>query len=725
MLKTLRHIVEILVILLVSAAVLIPWFGYIAMDFSQPTDVAWVTNDKGEKQRSSFDHPNSIGECSHRFYQLIHSPVEPEYLTVVVLCLLTAIGLVSVSCFLVHKKDEDDIFDDLAIKTIVIQLFLTAVSVVGFLLNSIYLNPKDVLRQIIADQELADKVIGHYTFVVYIGSLAIPLVIFIFLDIVIVLFGTLAIYGISSLFRRLAARTRQATNENRRIIDGRVIVIHRNRTTEYLNLELAVKWIPWPVAALKKECFSVTSLDAFLSEIANEARRFVTNIFLSSFKETAQNCLSRLDGYLISAFARVWQNQLARWIQTNANRIKSEAAAGSDSSAEKLLDQTSRETAERIRQEISATAAEMVRERLSGSWSEVMGQLRPIIIQNQNGLGNTTPILPEGAKIFLAQGNTTLVVVEQKPQIRSVLFSGESINELGGLDRVKERPNERFNLAFPYTLFVLRFENGRFYRIYFFYHNQPLKSVEDTVSISNLPNIDDYGHVCLGEIRDMPASGLAEQTEAVITHFWNSLFNLDMASRFMNTAATEPRLATLKRWEENTSQNPAFVLSVKWTQFRTLKWLFQSLLRDAILVDVMHEFEKFAQSSTSDAAKGLGEQIAGRIAGMDFSGLCHKTAARVLDQELNAVGKRLVDTILANADKALAGEGEKASRELSQAMIQTIPEMISDNLGKMIAGGQFSSQVNVWDTMLQLVPRREETISDGNAAHTNIHPQEG
>ncbi|MBI4118991.1 MAG: hypothetical protein HY452_01890 [Parcubacteria group bacterium] len=723
MLRVLRHIAEILLILLVNIAILIPWFGYMAMDFSQPTEVAWLTNDKGEKQGVSLNYPNSISERAQRFYQLIHSPVEPSYSTVIVLCLLTVIGLVSVPYFLVHEKNDEDTFIDLAIKTIPIQLFLIAVCVVGFILNYTYLNPEDMLRQSIADQELANAAIKRYMLDIYVGSWMVPTMILLVLDAVTVVFGALVINGINTLSEWPATRTRQVVWENQEIINNRIIVVHQNRVTEYLKLEWAIKWVPWPVAVLKKERLSVTSLNAFLNEIANQARRFVTEVFISNFTETTRNCLSRLDPRLIAGFAQVWQNQLLEWTRTNADKIKSEFAARSDSSAEQLLTQTSAETAERIKQEMSATAAEMVRERLSVFWGEAMNQLRPFITQNQTGWGNATPVLPEGTRIFLTQGGTTLIVVEQKPQIRSVLFSGSFVDYFGGLGEVEDRPNERFKLAFPYTLFVLRFIDGQFERLSFLYRNQALRSIEDGVFTSNLPNIDHRNNVCLGGIKNTTGLSLAEQTETVITYFWDSVFNTDLRNGFTEIAAKIPALSTLKKWEEETNQNPAFVLSAEWSQFGTLSQLLQGLLKDAVLTDVMRELGKIAKCSTSDVAVSCGTQISKHIAGMDFSRLCYNAAAKTLDQELAATSRRLVDMILANADKTLAGRGESVRQDLSKAMIQAIPEALSDNLREIIAGGRFSSRVDVWDTMLRLVPR-EEVVSDDSAADTDIHPQE-
>ena len=719
--KTIRNIGEILVIFVASVMVLIPVFGYVAMDFSHPADVKWVNDSEGKKE-ASFQYPSSISECTQRFFQLINSPLQPSYPTVALACIFWGIVLMCVSCS-VNDWDLGDTLKTIGLKSLIVQIFLILVCVIGFQLNKYYLNPEVALKLVSTDQELVKKLLNNYQTEVHIGSFLLPLFSFIVFDIAVLGLGMLAALGMNKSLDWLAEKANWENREGREI-NGRMVLISSDRIVQYLRLEWVIRWLPWPVAVLKRERLSSGFLDAFLKEMAHEAKKFVTDSFLSNFQKALRECLLKLDEGFVSRFAQAWNNQFMMWARANPDQIKSVLAAGSVDSAEKVLAETAAKTVNLARQEISATVAETVRGRLTGFWVSLMGKMRPVVIQNQNGFSNFSPVLPAGTRVFLTRGNTTLVVVEQKPQIRSVLFSGNFVGHYGGLGKVEDRPDDRFKLAFPYTLFVLYFCEGRFKSLYFLYRTQPLGSIEDSVFTPNLPNMAEHGGVCLGSIKGIPDTGLAEQAEAVIAHFWNSQFNTDIPQNFVNIAHRERKLATLKRWEENTEKDPMFILSVEWRKVASLKKLLESLMGDGTqFVDVMREFDRIAKERIGEAAADVGAEVSKQIESLGFSGMCDKTAAKVLAGEMEKIAAGLVDMVLTRADRVFVGENQEAIRRLSEAVGEAIPETLSSNLGKTITQGDFSSRVDIWETMRRLVPIKEEK-NDGTS-DSDTDSQEG
>jgi len=166
-------------------------------------------------------------------------------------------------------------------------------------------------------------------------------------------------------------------------------------------------------------------------------------------------------------------------------------------------------------------------------------------------------VFPEGTKFFSHYQGNTVVVVEEKPRIRTVLFDGFQAQE--SYDR------DSFQLAFPYFIYIMSFarNSGKYHfaGLQVGYRNDPLTSNEDEIFTCNLPNITDMS-VCLNWGRD--DSNIAKLCEQCITNFWSSHFNNDGTENWCAMAKKDKRLTSPEAWERASLADPLFVLQVNW-----------------------------------------------------------------------------------------------------------------------------------------------------------------
>ena len=209
-------------------------------------------------------------------------------------------------------------------------------------------------------------------------------------------------------------------------------------------------------------------------------------------------------------------------------------------------------------------------------------RLHPLILRNFNDflpkfvaqmhlrLMQTPPIpydnslFPEGCKFYWRNGTSCQVVVEQKPQVRTIklLTNGEE----------KSFPynfNETYRLAFPYVSLIFNFfynsekklwiRNGTFAA----FANKPLRKITDVVYEPALSNINDH-EVCSG--KDFHTYGsIADQVDAAVGHFWQGTFTTDWCGNF-----TGNPFGTVADWERVSYDDPLAALKVEWIGGKTL-----------------------------------------------------------------------------------------------------------------------------------------------------------
>lgn len=185
-------------------------------------------------------------------------------------------------------------------------------------------------------------------------------------------------------------------------------------------------------------------------------------------------------------------------------------------------------------------------------------------------------LFPTGCRFLYNIGQSTIVVVEEQPMVRTLMFDK---NLMGDQVQGNSSHQERAAIALPYVYFVLHFKQNRVpVGLYTGWRTSRMKTVKDQLFCPLLPNIHVGLSVCMG--RDYTISGqtITEVTEEVIALFWSSRFNNDLSTHFWNKADADPRISTLRYWIEESVDDPFFILNANLTPAMTLDELMQSCI---------------------------------------------------------------------------------------------------------------------------------------------------
>lgn len=190
-------------------------------------------------------------------------------------------------------------------------------------------------------------------------------------------------------------------------------------------------------------------------------------------------------------------------------------------------------------------------------------------------------ILPVNTRFYKINGPEIIFVIEEPPKVRTTFWSGgfvERNRERAAekkIDKLRNMPKKNsFNLAFPYVVYIIKFCNNQFSHLRLYYRTEPLRSTKDFVFEPNLPNIGSgtYNEVCIGSEVGAAMSRNKDQTfsrqvELIISSFWGSEFNTDLAGHFYNYGSRDNAIAELRTlwlWEKASQENPLFPLRVCW-----------------------------------------------------------------------------------------------------------------------------------------------------------------
>lgn len=183
-------------------------------------------------------------------------------------------------------------------------------------------------------------------------------------------------------------------------------------------------------------------------------------------------------------------------------------------------------------------------------------------------------LFPRGCRFAYSKGQQTIFVLEQEPQLRSLLLRKTLVDSNASMG------NERIALALPYVVFIIHLKNNKFTNLYSGWRNSPLQSIHDTLARPILPNIHDNLAVCTGSINNsIYAMEPNQMCLEIINHFWNSEFNNDL-SHFWNTRfEIDSRLGCVRNWSKESQQDPTFILQIKQKPEKSIKHFIDLLTR--------------------------------------------------------------------------------------------------------------------------------------------------
>ena len=337
-------------------------------------------------------------------------------------------------------------------------------------------------------------------------------------------------------------------------MNGGSLLISPDDSVSIVRLESAVEWRPFPQTVVHQEIIRRVSFDNFFRYLTADSKQvaleelkgMLVGSYQERFQSIGQLAVSSLIKSVCAKALAVVKKSLPQII-ADQNNLAAQRATD-------LLQVLTDEKLKAFKQEIVASIQESLEVKVSRNIKEqILSPLRDILSEQLPLVNNKGSIdaLPEGTKFFFSHGGTQIVVVEQKPQLRSLHFHSDF--EGGG---------GRYNLAFPYIIFLIIFRNGEFNGLGIYYANKPMTSLDSEVFSSNLPNVANNG-VCTG-FHGCQASSLAGKVEEVIAHFWQSQFNNDYRHGYRRMADRGGAFRNLKTWQKASQKDPLFVLRVNW-----------------------------------------------------------------------------------------------------------------------------------------------------------------
>lgn len=189
-------------------------------------------------------------------------------------------------------------------------------------------------------------------------------------------------------------------------------------------------------------------------------------------------------------------------------------------------------------------------------------------------------LMPDYTRIYYRKGSTEVLLQEFPPQIRLMKFKGGLVNRNESTTSLNDQrlsSTHNFSLALPYVVFLFKFVNGTFTEVRCAFCDRPLKKLEEKPLRPYLSNIDSNLQVCLGASFDRSRSQLikdnvTQQVALVLDHFWHTSYSDEWSSHYWSTRAhfqdCDPRLASLKSWQDASEENALFVVEdVDWLKY--------------------------------------------------------------------------------------------------------------------------------------------------------------
>ena len=168
----------------------------------------------------------------------------------------------------------------------------------------------------------------------------------------------------------------------------------------------------------------------------------------------------------------------------------------------------------------------------------------------------STGRLPANTRFLVRLGEREAYVLEQPPMRRVIEFHATQ--------RAGSEPNQ-FRLALPYVVFVVGVEAGQITSLANFFRTSPIRSIDDQLSHSCLPNTSDDGVVCLGSVR-VSGRSVGERIDALIGAFWASRFNQDLHRHPL------PFSGGFRSWVSRSRSDPLAALTLQYDPtWRTIR----------------------------------------------------------------------------------------------------------------------------------------------------------
>ena len=179
-----------------------------------------------------------------------------------------------------------------------------------------------------------------------------------------------------------------------------------------------------------------------------------------------------------------------------------------------------------------------------------------------------TVLFPSGCRYLYTRGISTIAMIEQQPQLRTLKFR-EGMQESSANEDWRRGSNEeRVQLAMPYVYFLIHFKEHTADRlelagVYSGWSTSQVTQLGDMLASPILPNTHkENGNICMG-YTPIPGDTINSVCNNVVSHYWQSKFTNELADSWWNKSTIDNRIRTGRIWAANSQENPLFILNVR------------------------------------------------------------------------------------------------------------------------------------------------------------------
>ena len=538
-------------------------------DGLEDREVSDADNAAESQKAAQVDLHTTYKENIERFYELVSSPTRPEpayllFYAVLGSFLFLLIGGASRGC---------DIEGFIQSKWITRCVFpIQAVIIIGLLClvigNYYQQNVAEVLAGRISDSTLLEAAISEYE-----RDLVAIVILTVFYLVVLDIISFIMAVFIDSVFFDFLSRTRQSVE---RSIAARVYpeeysseekhIRFHNDMVEVFKKKPQVRWFPVLTVSIQKEVLAEISLDQFFNLLLGDSKNIAFTEIRKALLAEHEDRITPVVKELGKGISKEAWSVITSEIKMYLEKFRAQEVSDSKYSIASLLQSVVDANMSTLRQNIAADIEEMASNAVEEFQNAAISEIEK---RDSNGLldPEQLDVLPHGTRYILKHGKASIVVVEEPPQVRTLHFTGYFLRE--DTHRLKRHKVSSLRygsmrLALPYTVFMFMFSENSLHSMMLFYRNEPIRSLEDEMYLSNLPNTWCDGFVCHG-FRGCLKGSISEKVETVLSHFWQSVFNTDlMQQNYKPMTKRDKRFRDIWRWEKASAENPLFVLNVDW-----------------------------------------------------------------------------------------------------------------------------------------------------------------
>ena len=182
----------------------------------------------------------------------------------------------------------------------------------------------------------------------------------------------------------------------------------------------------------------------------------------------------------------------------------------------------------------------------------------------------STPVFPLGVVHYSSKDNKRIYVTLQKPCERTI--------------NIREHEEDRqYSVKVPYIYFIHEYINNAFENLYVFCSNSEIDSDSDMLCKIPLKNIYQDGRVCLGNSLKFDLTGkLKQKLNHTEMYFWDSHFNSDLDSYYLDAAPEILEGEPIENWSELSDDNDFNPCDIEWLKYKSLSQILNAILGGAV-----------------------------------------------------------------------------------------------------------------------------------------------